>query len=310
MTELLATCWTHAGTAYPVPGHNVSPLSFRARAEAAATAGFTGIGLDLVDLRASAKTTDLRELKALFDELGLVHVELELLTGWWTSGQSRVESDADRRDLFHVAEALGAHHVKICGQLAFDDGVELEAFDLERVAPLLHDLAVEAAGIGTRLALEPMPLTNVVTVAQGRELIEAADHPALGLCVDVWHVERGGTPLADVRALPADKIVAVEIDDAPVTRVGSFFEDTIFNRRLPGDGDFDLPGFVDAIRATGYAGPWGVEILSDTQRLRPMPQAVREAFDSSKLALGEWPPNSPSDDAADQTAAVSMRSAA
>jgi sugar phosphate isomerase/epimerase len=31
---------------------------------------------------------------------------------------------------------------------------------------------------------------------------------------------------------------------------------------LPGDGDFDIAGFVAAVRATGFHGPWGVELLS------------------------------------------------
>ena len=34
------------------------------------------------------------------------------------------------------------------------------------------------------------------------------------------------------------------------------------DRRLPGDGDFDIAGFVAAVRATGFQGPWGVELLS------------------------------------------------
>ncbi|MGH3638658.1 MAG: sugar phosphate isomerase/epimerase family protein, partial [Mycobacterium sp.] len=146
---------------------------------------------------------------------------------------------------------------------------------------------------GILLALEPMPLTNVVTIAQGRDLVEAASHPAVGLCVDVWHVERGRSPLADVRNLPVERIVAVEIDDAPAERVGSFFEDTIFNRRLPGEGDFDVAGFVDAIRATGFDGPWGVEILSEVQRRLPVNEAVDAAFGAAKVALGEADPAAP-----------------
>ena len=34
------------------------------------------------------------------------------------------------------------------------------------------------------------------------------------------------------------------------------------DRRLPGDGDFDIASFVAAVRATGFQGPWGVELLS------------------------------------------------
>jgi len=49
--ELLATCWTHAGDALPVPGRHLSPLDLRVRAEAVSAAGFTGIARGLVDER-------------------------------------------------------------------------------------------------------------------------------------------------------------------------------------------------------------------------------------------------------------------
>ena len=52
-TELLATCWTHAGDALPVAGRRLSPLDLRVRAEAVAAAGFTGIGFTIDDLDAA-----------------------------------------------------------------------------------------------------------------------------------------------------------------------------------------------------------------------------------------------------------------
>ena len=55
-TELLATCWTHAGDAMPVPGRHLSPVDLRARAEAVAAAGFTGIGFTIDDLDAAKAT--------------------------------------------------------------------------------------------------------------------------------------------------------------------------------------------------------------------------------------------------------------
>ena len=54
--ELLATCWTHAGDAMPVAGRHLSPLDLRARAEAVAGAGFTGIGFTIDDLDAARAT--------------------------------------------------------------------------------------------------------------------------------------------------------------------------------------------------------------------------------------------------------------
>jgi hypothetical protein len=60
--ELLATCWTHAGDAAPVAGPRLSPLALRARARAAAAAGFTGIGFTINDLEAAKATYSLPQV--------------------------------------------------------------------------------------------------------------------------------------------------------------------------------------------------------------------------------------------------------
>ena len=39
--------------------------------------------------------------------------------------------------------------------------------------------------------------------------------------------------------------------------------------RCPGEGEFDIPGYIDACRDAGYAGPWGVEVLSEELRNQP-----------------------------------------
>ena len=52
--DLLATCWTTAGDAAPLRGDERSPLPLRERVEAAAAAGFRGIGLLHIDLVVAA----------------------------------------------------------------------------------------------------------------------------------------------------------------------------------------------------------------------------------------------------------------
>jgi sugar phosphate isomerase/epimerase len=94
--ELLATCWTHAGDAVPVAGRHLSRLDLRARAEAVAAAGFTGIGFTINDLDAASATYGLSQVRRMCEDLGLVHLEVELLENWWTSGSRRRESDQTR----------------------------------------------------------------------------------------------------------------------------------------------------------------------------------------------------------------------
>ena len=82
-------------------------------------------------------------------------------------------------------------------------------------------------------------------------------------------------------AIPAHLIAAVELDDAAAQPVGSLWEDTIDKRRLPGQGDLDVPGFINAVRSAGWSGPWGVEILSDEYRKRPLAEATAEAYEAT-----------------------------
>jgi sugar phosphate isomerase/epimerase len=77
---------------------------------------------------------------------------------------------------------------------------------------------VRAGEVGTRVALEPLPFSNVTDFRLAAELVVAADHPAAGLVLDIWHLERGPSTLADLAEIPGDKVFAVERPDGD--RVG------------------------------------------------------------------------------------------
>ena len=275
MTELLATCWTHAGDSLPIAGRDLSPYDVRTRAEAVTRAGFTGIGFTIEDLRASSLS--LADIKGICEDLGLVHTEVELLGDWWTSGERRQRSDAQRVDLLNAATALGARQIKIGPDTSTDPSTTPELLDRDRWAAELHDLAEQAADAGTRVALEVLPFSNIADFTQAAELIKAADHPAAGLCVDIWHVERGPSTPADLASLPPEMVFAVELNDAPGERVGDLFSDTIRNRVPCGEGSFDVEGFIRTLQGSGFTGPWGVEILADAHRQLRLDEALAVA---------------------------------
>ncbi|MDX6300964.1 MAG: hypothetical protein QOF53_2178 [Nocardioidaceae bacterium] len=286
--ELLATCWTHAGDAMPVPGCHLSPLDLRARAEAVAAAGFTGIGFTVDDLDAAQATYGLPQVKRICDDLGLVHREVELLENWWTTDGRRRESGQRRKSLLIAAEALGARQIKIGPDVAVIDGGVPALADMTHWADELHLLAEQAAEVGTRVALEPLPFSNITDFRLAAELIASADHPAAGLVVDIWHLERGPSTLADLARIPGDKVFAVELNDAPAPRSTDLFHDTIHHRVLCGAGAFDVKGFVETLRRIGFSGPWGVEILSDAHRGRPLQEALVDAHRTT-MALFDTP---------------------
>ena len=275
--ELLATCWTHAGDAVPVRGHHLSPLDLRARAEAAAAAGFAGIGFTIDDLEAARATYSLSDVKRICDDLGLVHLEVELLESWWTTGPRRQASDQSRQLLLHAAEVLGARQIKIGPDVEAVDGVVAPLADIAHWAEELHLLADQADEVGTRVALEPLPFSNIADFRLAADLVVTADHPAAGLVVDIWHLERGPSSLADLAEVPGEKVFVVELNDAPGPQSADLFHDTIHHRVLCGSGTFDVGGFIRTLQGIGFAGPWGVEIISDTHRGRPLQDALVDA---------------------------------
>jgi sugar phosphate isomerase/epimerase len=97
--ELIAGYWTIAGDTYPFAKSEVSPFPLRNRIEAAASAGYKGIGLLHVDLMAAVTKPSLHEIKSMLKDNGMIHVELEFLIDWFADGARRQASDAKRRDL-------------------------------------------------------------------------------------------------------------------------------------------------------------------------------------------------------------------
>jgi sugar phosphate isomerase/epimerase len=284
--ELLCTCWTHTGDALPVAGRHLSPLDLRTRAEAVAAAGFTGIGFTIDDLDAARATYGLAEVKRICDDLGLIHVEVELLENWWTVDSRRQASDRTRASLLAAAETLEARQIKVAPDVEVVDGAVPPLADTAHWAAELHQLAGEAAEIGSRVALEPLPFSNIADFRLAADLVAAADHPAAGLVVDIWHLERGPSTLADLAQVPGDKVFVVELNDAPAPQSTDLFHDTIHHRVNCGSGTFDVKGFVKTLREIGFTGPWGVEIISDAQRRGPLQEALVEAHRTT-MALFE-----------------------
>ena len=278
-TNLLATCWSSAGDAASDRADLRSPLPLRERVEAASAAGFRGFGLLSADLPAAEEAYGLNGIRAMLDDNDIVDLELEGIPYWWDDGSQRAESDRIRHALLTAAEALGARHIKVT-----PDGDDAP-WEPDHWAAKLAELAAQAEGVGARLGLEFFPWSNVKTLHDGLRLVEATGSDAVGVVIDVWHIERARTPVADLASVPLHRIIGVELNDADPDVVGTLFEDTVHRRRYCGEGAFDLPGIIAALRTAGWTGPWGVEILSEEHRSLPVRDALERAADGARRLL-------------------------
>ncbi len=269
---LVATCWTSAGNVAPLDDPEVSPFSAIDRVRAVASTGWAGIGLAQGDLQVIRETVGFSALRAEIEVAGLQHVEVELASGWW-------RDDLAWRGIWELlleaAQELRASFIKIGTE--FGSPVN----DITPFVEPLRRIADEAAAVGTRVAIEPLPFALIGSIPQGAELIRAAGHRSAGLLVDFWHVFRADTTLPElVECLDPDVVFGVELSDAQLQPIGTLFEDTRDRRTLIGHGAQDVVGFVRAMREVGFDGPWGVEILSIEHRQRPLVEALTVAHDS------------------------------
>lgn len=277
--ELLAGYWTIAGDRYPMGPSEVSLFSLRERAEAAAEAGYTGLGLVYQDIQANIEKMGLKGMRRLFDDTGIRHVEVEFLGDWFELGDAKAESDRVRKDLLEAAAELGARDLKIAPKMW------AEEIDIAHYAKALAEVADEAAKIGIDVAIEVLPFTNIRDLTTARAVVGQSGRGNAGLCVDIWHMERGNIAMSEVAKLPASYIKSVELNDARAEVAGTLWDDTIGERLYPGEGSFDVSGFIRAIRQTGWEGFWSVEVLSRTYRTGSLKEQARRSFDTTMEML-------------------------
>jgi sugar phosphate isomerase/epimerase len=100
-----------------------------------------------------------------------------------------------------------------------------------------------------------------------------------GIMLDNLHLQRAGIgPNEIARKLGSSDLIGVEINDGTLA-VPLNFQDSVVNKRLlPGDGEFDIAAFLQAVWSIGYDGPIGVEVLNEYIRKWDLETAATEAF--------------------------------
>jgi len=272
--DLIASYWTIAGKLNFAGGMDLdgSSIDFPRRVEAAVGGGYAGVGLTYPDLRETASRYGYDGLSSILRDNGVKYFEVEFLTDWFADGDRRRQSDEIRRELLLAAEKTGARHIKVGGDM------EGRSWPIDQMIRSLAELCDEAGNAGTGVVIEVLPWSNIPDLKTGVEIVSGADKSNVSLLVDIWHMARGGIPYEELAALPGGFVGHIELSDAAPKPIGPLIEDTVNHRRLCGEGSFDVPAFLRSVKATGYEGPFGIEIISDEQRNRPLKEAVERSF--------------------------------
>ena len=276
--EVMVTYWTVSGPVVVHFGREWSTFSWEDRCAHAQRVGFTGLGLWHADVEHQLETTTLQEMAKVFRDHGLKHMEVEFLADFFApqGSEARKASDVQRRKLFETAAAFDAHHIKV-GNIP-ETPCELDQV-IEEYAALCDDAANHT---NAKISYEIIPFDpNVGTLEAGLRLVTEANRPNGGLAIDTWHMGKLRIEPEELKRIPGDQLAWVELSDGPVQYMDDKIDEVINHRRLPGEGEFDIPGYIEACRAIGYDGPWGAEILSAELRALPLEEAVKRTYETS-----------------------------
>jgi 4-hydroxyphenylpyruvate dioxygenase len=227
---------------------------------ACAAAGFDGVEIFEPDLIASDHSPE--EIRGLAERLGLsldLYQPLRDIEG--------VDEDTFTENLrraaatFATARRLGIDTVLVCSNVATAtvDSDDHSAGQLRR----LGDVATR---YGVRVAFEALAWGRFVDdYRRAWRIVELADHPAVGVCLDSFHVLSRGHDPAAIEDISGEKIFYLQLADAPALSM-DVLSWSRHHRLFPGEGDFDLATFVSHVLKTGFDGPLSLEVFNDTFR--------------------------------------------
>jgi 4-hydroxyphenylpyruvate dioxygenase len=153
---------------------------------------------------------------------------------------------------------------------------------IDRAADDFRELGELAERRGLRVGYEALAWGRHVSDHRDAwEIVRRADHKSIGIILDSFHTLAPKLPTGSIRSIPADKIFLVQLADAPKLELDILSLSRHF-RCFPGQGDLPVREFMDAVMATGYAGPLSLEIFNDQFRAGA---ATRTAIDGMRSLL-------------------------
>ncbi|MDF2074039.1 bifunctional sugar phosphate isomerase/epimerase/4-hydroxyphenylpyruvate dioxygenase family protein [Pseudomonas mendocina] len=242
--------------------------------EAIAAAGFDGVEIFENDLLYYDGSPS--EIRKRCADLGLAITLFQPFRDFEGCRRDRLQRNIDRAERkFDLMQELGTDLVLVCSNVAADS-----LGDDEILIDDLRLLGERAGARGLRIGYEALAWgRHVNTYQQVWNLVRQADHPAVGVILDSFHtLSLKGDPAA-IADIPGDKIFFVQMADAPILAM-DVLEWSRHFRCFPGQGEFDLAGFLAPILRSGYRGPLSLEIFNDGFRAAPPRQNAADGLRS------------------------------
>ncbi|MFM5906524.1 MAG: bifunctional sugar phosphate isomerase/epimerase/4-hydroxyphenylpyruvate dioxygenase family protein [Novosphingobium sp.] len=248
--------------------------------QAIAAAGFDGAEIFENDLLSTHLNA--RQIASMMADLGLACTMFQPfrdLEGLPEPNRTRAFDRLERK--FDVMAELGTDLVLVCSSCS----PQAEG-DRRRLFDDLAEAAARAGARGMRIGYEALAWgRHVNDHREAWALVRDIDHPALGLVLDSFHSLARAIPSSSIGDILGDKLFIVQVCDAPQLQMDYLGWSRHF-RCMPGQGDFPLDDWADAIRRTGFDGYWSLEIFNDRFRAGSASGVALDGLRSLRLLEG------------------------
>jgi sugar phosphate isomerase/epimerase len=187
----------------------------------------------------------------------------------------------DEAVCFRAAVALGASVVNVTHYLG-------EPTPLATLADAVGAVARRAASHGLRICLEFFPDSGLPDLSFAQSVVETCGEPNVAVLLDVFHLDRSGGTVADVRRLPPGAIAGIQLSDRVRPAPGAAHV-PLSGRLLPGEGELGLRDLVDAALENSPDATIDLEVLNDELRNLPADTAAARlaaAADAWRAEIG------------------------
>ena len=160
-----------------------------------------------------------------------------------------------------LTQAIGCKTLQVCpltelSELSWPEARRMTAKNIRKLSEM-------AAPYGVRIQLETMAWAPIHSLALGLEVLDEVGLPNTGISIDTWHFHAGGeTTPDDVSKMDKNLMCNIHFCDGRRPYAGEAWDEEVQRAYYPGEGDIPLKEYADAIRATGYSGPWSIELIS------------------------------------------------
>lgn len=263
-------------------------INFEDRVKIAKEAGYDGIGLRAETYMLAVKQgySDERMLEILAEH-DMKVTEVEYIT-LWADPNKTIETPETllqqfkEQTIYHMARLFGVGHIN-CGLMEkYPAEVHIQAF---------KELCTRAKELV--IGLEFMPYSGVPDLASAWNIVKEADCENGMLILDTWHWARANMTAADLKGVPAEKVVSIQICDVLERRYPDTIlrDESMHDRLCPGTGWGDTEGFLRALKAHGIKPRVvGTEVISDPILSQGYQKAAEQNYKTSiEVIQNAWP---------------------